>query len=341
MFEPLKRSNPYIIAEVGQNHQGDKNIALDYIDEFSKLGASSIKFQMRDIDSLFDVSSINKPYFSENSFADTYGEHRKKLELDKTDFIKISQRCKKNKIDFMCTPFEEKSLETLLGIGIDVIKISSFDVGNLPFLEIIAEQKKPIVMSCGGVNDDQIQASVDTILSKTSNLALLHCVSEYPCEYNRLGLGKISSLIKKYPTISIGSSDHFNGILSGPVAYMLGARIFEKHVTFNRAWKGTDHSFALEPTGFKKFTRDIERTPKMIPEKNDGSLGEENVFKKLGKSLIFNKNLEKGSVISKKDLSSKIFDINHIHVRNSNNIIGKKLNIDVSEKQIVKFDYFD
>ena len=103
-------------------------------------------------------------------------------------------------------------------------------------------------------------------------------------------------LKKQFPDVTVGLSDHFNGILSGPIAYMMGAKVFEKHVTFNRAEKGTDHSFSLEPEGFRKFTRDIHRVPKMMKPKNDSSLGKEPVFMKLGKSIVANKNLNQDAI---------------------------------------------
>ena len=153
-------------------------------------------------------------------------------------------------------------------------------------------------MSIGGGKINEIRESVKILNSKIKNLAILHCVSEYPCQYDRLGLENIKTLIREFPECTIGSSDHFNGILSGPVAYLMGARVFEKHVTLNRGWKGTDHSFALEPEGFRKFVRDIKRVNNMLPQKDQTELGKEEVFKKLGKSLTASRilRLEKPSL---------------------------------------------
>lgn len=341
MFNQLKEDDIFVIAEVGQNHQGDLNLALEYIRKFSELGADAVKFQMRDIEFLFDDDALSRPYFSENSFANTYGEHRKKLELSLDDFKKIHQECRRNNVKFMCTPFEENSLKNILELGVDIIKISSFDLGNLPFLEKIAKTNLPIVMSTGGGDDEQIDESISIIKNYNQDIAILHCVSEYPCEYNKLGLEKIKTLKEKYPDLVIGSSDHFNGILSGPVAFLQGARVFEKHVTLNRSWKGTDHSFALEPDGFKKFVRDIQRTPKMLPQKDKSLLGKEDVFKKLGKSIIAKNNLLKGTVISTKDIDSKIFSEVYIHVRETNNIVGKKLTKNINKNDPIQYHHFN
>lgn len=341
MFNQLNEDDIFVIAEVGQNHQGDLNLALEYIRKFSELGADAVKFQMRDIEFLFDDDALSRPYFSENSFANTYGEHRKKLELSLDDFKKIHQECRRNNVKFMCTPFEENSLNNILELGVDIIKISSFDLGNLPFLEKIAKTNLPIVMSTGGGDDEQIDESISIIKNYNQDIAILHCVSEYPCEYNKLGLEKIKILKEKYSDLVIGSSDHFNGILSGPVAFLQGARVFEKHVTLNRSWKGTDHSFALEPDGFKKFVRDIQRTPKMLPQKDKSFLGKEDVFKKLGKSIIAKNNLLKGTVISTKDIDSKIFSEVYTHVRETKNIVGKKLTKNINKNDPIQYHHFN
>ena len=132
-------------------------------------------------------------------------------------------------------------------------------------------------------------------------------------------------MIKKYPAHIIGSSDHFAGILSGPVAYLEGARVFEKHVTLNRAWKGTDHSFALEPNGFNHFVRDLKRTPQMMNQKPKDDLGKEYVFQKLGKSIVAYEDMEKDTELNLNNLSGIIFSEQYIPVRDSYKVLGKKI----------------
>jgi len=323
------KDNVFIIAEVGQNHQGDLDIAREYIQVFSDAGADAVKFQTRNNKYLFSHNAYNAVYNSENAFAEVYGLHREKLELNPEWLPILKKDCENRNVKFISTPFDEPSLDLLDKIGVDAYKVASFDLGNLPFINRIASKKKPIVMSIGGGNHDQIDASVQVILKHTDQLAILHCVSEYPCTAEKLGLNNIEHLIKKYPQCFIGSSDHFNGILSGPIAYMYGARIFEKHVTLNRSWVGTDHSFALEREGFRKFARDIRRVPKMSIPKEQENIGNEPVFQKLGKSLIVNKNIKAGEIIKMDDLSGKIFTNQFLAVRDSNLVIGKALKVDL------------
>jgi sialic acid synthase len=321
MFKEMNEA--FVIAEVGQNHQGDLDLAREYIKVFAQEGADAVKFQTRNNKYLFSEGAYNKKYESENAFAETYGAHREKLEL-KVEWLPIlKEECVKYGVKFMSTPFDEPSLKTLVDVGIDILKIASFDLGNLPYINRIAKTGLPVVMSVGGGKIEQIKSSVELLAANKIETVVLHCVSEYPCEFNRLGLISISELKKEFPECVIGLSDHFNGTLSGPVAYLQGARVFEKHVTLNRAWKGTDHSFALEPEGFRKLVRDIKRVRHMLPKKPEDDLGKEGVFKKLGKSVTALKDIEVGEMYSLENLTGKIYENVHIPVRESAKIIGK------------------
>ena len=341
MFKPEDLLDKcFVIAEVGQNHQGDLDIAREFIKVFAMSGADAIKFQTRDNKYLFSKEAYDAPYNSENAFAATYGSHREKLELKPEWLPLLKEDCVKYGVKFMSTPFDEPSLELLCEVGVDLMKIASFDLGNLPLIHRIAKKGKPVALSIGGGKIDQIRASVDILLEHIEEVAVMHCVSEYPCEYNRLGLDNIETLIKEFPRCAIGSSDHFNGLLSGPIAYMKGARIFEKHVTLNRAWKGTDHSFALEREGFRKFVRDIRRVSHMMPPKPDGELGQERVFKKLGKSLIAHRDIAAGQRVSLDDLSGKIFEEPHLPVRRSNEVIGAVALRHVRAGELIRLEDF-
>jgi len=336
MFNRYKKSNEsFIIAEVGQNHQGDLEISRKYIRAFAEAGADAIKFQTRNNKYLFSEDAYNRPYNSENAFAETYGAHREKLELSIDVLTILKNDCHDYGVRFMSTPFDEPSLEKLLEVGVDIIKIASFDLGNLPFIKKVATANLPTVMSIGGGRIDQIRASIELLSSYCHEVAVLHCVSEYPCSHDKLGLDNIERLIEEFPSCTIGLSDHFNGIVSGPVAYMKGARVFEKHVTFDRSWRGTDHSFALNQHGFKNFVRDIRRVPEMMKSKKTDELGKEYVFQKLGKSLVAAENLDAGAELTLDNMSGKIFTKQYIPVRESNIIIGKKIIKPVGRGEII------
>jgi len=329
---------PFLIAEVGQNHQGDLELARKYIRIFAFEGADAVKFQTRNNKYLFSKEAYEAVYDSENAFAETYGAHRECLELKPEWLPILKEDCVKHGVKFMSTPFDELSLELLNQIDVDILKIASFDLGNLPFIHRIARMGKPVVMSVGGGKINQIRSSIEVLLKHHDDVAILHCVSEYPCEYNRLGLDNIERLIAEFPQCTIGSSDHFNGTLSGPVAYLKGARVFEKHVTLNRSWKGTDHSFALEPEGFRKFARDIKRVRHMMPPKSADDLGNERVFKKLGKSLIAYSDIKAGDQLTLDSLSGMIFSKQYIPVRESSQVIGRVATRNIAKGEPILYD---
>lgn len=337
----FSKDHAYIIAEIGQNHQGDVGLAKEYVEKFASLGADAVKFQARSNQYLFDSVSYVKPYESENAFASTYGAHREALELTPDEMFEVRNYAKSIGVDFMCTPFDEPSLDLLVDMKVDALKVASFDLGNLGFLDRMARTGLPIVMSVGGGRFDQIKASVDVFKSRGNELSILHCVSEYPCTVDRLGLESLDLLAKEFPDYVIGLSDHFNGTLSGPIAYTAGARVFEKHVTFNRSWKGTDHPFALEPHGFESFVRDIRRVPLMFPVKKDDSLGKEYVFQKLGKSLVSLKDISAGNVLSLDAASGRIFETAGIPVRESFKYIGRRLKKAVKARDLITEDHFE
>ncbi|MEM1402812.1 MAG: N-acetylneuraminate synthase family protein [Pseudomonadota bacterium] len=345
MSSKFRRYSPegadsYIIAEVGQNHCGSLESALEHVRRFSDAGADAVKFQMRSNRYLFSKEAYNNKYNSENSFGETYGEHREALELSIPEIKQLRHACHEHSVDFIVTPFDEPSLNALVALEPDAIKVASFDLGNLPFLKLIAKSGYPVVVSVGGGAAPHIEASIDLFRSYKTDLAVLHCVSRYPCPAENLRLTAITHLLARYPDCAIGLSDHFNGISSGVVGYMLGARVFEKHVTLNRAEKGTDQAFSLEPEGFRKFSRDIRRTPVMLRNEEDPLLGKEPVFQKLGKSVVAAKDLQAGATITHEDLSGRIFPEPILPVRETYRLLGSKLVKDMRAGEPLTFDDF-
>jgi len=213
-----------------------------------------------------------------------------------------------------------------------------FDLGNLPLIHNIGKIGVPVFISIGGGQYDQIESSVQTLRELSVDVTVLHCVSEYPCQIDHLGLSNLKVLVENFPDCTIGLSDHFNGTLSGPIAYLEGARVFEKHVTMNRSWKGTDHSFALERDGFRRFVRDIKRVPLMFKQKPTEDLGNEYVFSKLGKSIVAKDDIEKDSKLSLSNISGKVFKETIVPIRMCNQFIGQRINKDLKKGQPINFD---
>jgi len=331
------KNHAYIIAEIGQNHQGKIELAEQYIRDFSFKGADAIKFQKRDMKSLFSEKKLQENYNSENAFARTYGKHREYLEFNIEEMAYLKGICDEVDVDFMCTAFDNVSLNELINIDCNFIKLASFDMGNLNLIEKALDTGKKVVLSSGGSNLQILNLTYDYFKDHKNIYSLLYCVSKYPCTENELDINQINNYKNLFPKCQIGLSDHFSGPLSGPVGLCSGAEIFEKHVTFNRSWKGTDHSFALSPTGFEKFVKDINRAGSMLSAEIDNSeLGDEPVFKKLGKTLVAAKSIKTSEDFNTKNLTGKITtDGSGLPVRNMVYIIDQKATRDYKKGDII------
>lgn len=298
--------NPFIIAEIGNNHQGSIKKAFALIKAAKDSGATAVKFQKRYNKDLYTNDFYNTPYIHVNSYAKTYGKHRDFLEFSLPQYRKLKIYAKKIGIIFFATPFDFKSVDFLEKLKVPCYKIASGDLTNTPLQEYIAKKNKPIFLSTGGGTYKDIDRAFKNIIRYNKKLMILHCTASYPAEIGDMNLNIIKKLIKKYPKNIIGLSDHENGIDAASVAYMLGARVFEKHFTLNRSWKGTDQSFSLEPNGLRKLCRNLNRIPKMLGTNKKKFLkSEKKPIEKMRKMMVANKTLELGHVVSLKDISFK------------------------------------
>lgn len=334
-------SDCLFVAEVGQNHQGQLDVALEYVRSLAQAGADVIKFQKRDLGYLFDEASLSRPYSNANSFGPTYGQHRLALELDSDELEILRDACHEEGVLFACTAFDEPTVDVLAEIKVDIIKLASFDCGNLSLLERAMATNIPIIFSTGGATVEHIRPMVEKLAGSQYDFALLHCVSQYPTSESELHLAQVSRLSSLFPSSTIGLSDHFSGTLSGPIAFMEGARVFEKHVSLDRSWKGTDHGFSLEPTGFSKFVRDVKRVESMLGGEAAFETGSETIFQKLGKSITAARNLEEGAVIDLADLRGQILAEEGIPVREMYSLIGRVTKRAISAGDALEWSFID
>ena len=256
---------PYVIAEIGCNHCGQESRAADLIYMAADCGVNAVKFQQRTPRRLFAASEHGKPYDSPNSYGKTYLEHREALDLDEDALCYFRDLSAGANVDFIVTPFTEYDVDIVDRVGVDAVKVSSFDVENIPLLHLVADIGKPVILSTGGATYEDIDRALDWF--PFGNIALLHCVSKYPTSDSDLNLHNILGLKEKYPKYQIGLSTHHPGIDPIKYAYMLGARVFEFHITDNRSNKGTDHSFSLEPKGIREICEALKRIPVMLGAK--------------------------------------------------------------------------
>jgi sialic acid synthase len=246
----------YVIAEIGHNHQGSLDLCKEMFDAAKLAGCNAVKLQKRDNRTLYTQEFYDSPYNSENAFGATYGLHREALEFDRSQYAELKIHAKKLGITFFATAFDIPSAEFLLSLDMPAIKIASGDCQNaalLKWLDVNCRKELPIIVSTGGGGRPAAAWSL------FRNIAILHCTSGYPAKYNELNLRAIKTYRKEFKQTVIGWSAHDTGIAMAPVAYALGARIIEKHFTLNRAWKGTDQSFSLEPQGMKAMIDNLKQ----------------------------------------------------------------------------------
>jgi N-acetylneuraminate synthase/sialic acid synthase len=296
----------YVIAEIGHNHQGSLEQAKALVHAAKECGVDAVKFQKRDNRRLFTRSFYESPYDNENSFGATYGEHREALELGKSEWFELSRYAREEGVAFVAAAFDEPSADLLAELDVDAFKFASGDLLNVPFLRYVAAFGKPMFLSTGGGTLEDIDRAVEAVATVNDRLCVLHCTASYPADVEDLNLAVITALRERYPELVIGLSDHHNGIAMAPVAYLLGARVFEKHFTLNHAWKGTDHAYSLMPDGMRRFVRDLHRVPVALGDGVKRRLpSEERPLQKMGKKLVAARQLPAGHVLAEGDIVAK------------------------------------
>lgn len=294
-----------ILAEIGSAHGGSIDTAERLIDIAARAGCDGVKFQIRTNDELFTKAYLERPYNSENAFGDTYGEHRRALELDQTELDHLHAYANSRGLVCFATAFDASAVEMCVRLGYPAIKLASGSLTNTPLLSFAASTNLPIFLSTGAGTLEDVDRAVDTITSVNPRLALLQCTASYPTtDYSTLDLGVIQTYAERYPCVP-GVSLHVSGIAMGPVSVALGARVIEMHITYDRAAKGTDHSFSLEPNGLRRLVRDVRRTEVAMGTEKRFHESETDAFVKMSQSIVAARPLKAGQVIRGLDLALK------------------------------------
>ncbi len=252
------RKKIFIIAEAGVNHNGDINLAKKLIDVAKEAGADAVKFQTFKSEKVISKFAQKAEYQKETTGeSDTQLDMVKKLELPYKDFKELKKYCDEVEINFMSTPFDLDSIEFLNELNIDVFKIPSGEITNLPYLIKIAQTNKPIIMSTGMSTLDEIEAAINILRQNGSGeITLLHCTTEYPAPYKDVNLRAMKTLRERFK-VNVGYSDHTKGIEIPIAAVAMGAAVIEKHFTLDRNMEGPDHKASLEPDELKAMVQAI------------------------------------------------------------------------------------
>jgi sialic acid synthase len=305
-FDISDSSDCYVIAEVGSNHGGSLEAAHELFTEAKAAGAHAVKLQKRDNRSLYTREGYNKPYENENSYGSTYGEHREFLEFGKAEYEDLIAHAKEIGVTFFSTAFDIPSADFLAELDMPLYKIASADLINTPLLKHVAKAGKPMILSTGGATLDDVKRAYSTVAEINPQVALLQCTAGYPAAWEELDLRVISAYRDLFPGSVVGLSSHDNGIAMAVAAYVLGGRIVEKHFTLNRALKGTDHRFSLEPQGLRKLVRDLKRTRVALGDGNKSMYpSETDPIIKMAKKLVAARDLPAGRTLTEADITFK------------------------------------
>ena len=250
----------YIIAEIGVNHNGKLSLAKKLIDASIESGVNAVKFQKRDLKSLYRKESLENPNSESQGFEILLAELQE-VELTKNDYMEIIDYCKKKKITFLCTPWDMPSVDFLEELDIVAYKISSGDMTNFPLIKYVSKTRKPMIISTGMSKIEEIEKMVSFVKEQNIPFVILHANSTYPSPIESLDLNLIPEFRKKFDLL-VGFSGHEIGIIGSITAANMGAVIIERHITLDKTMKGLDHSSSLEPNEFKEMVSLIRLSEK-------------------------------------------------------------------------------
>jgi len=296
-----------VIAEIGCNHNGDKQIAKRLIKAAAESGADVAKFQTFNPDELLTIDAPKALYqVKATGTKETQFERLDRIKLNKEDHKELRDYCEKSNIIFCSSPFDHQSVDLLHELDVPFFKVASGEITNFPLLEHISSYGKPIVLSTGMSNLGEIEEAINVIgQRKRSNVVLMHCISDYPADWVEANLRAIQTLRDAFH-LPVGFSDHTEGIELSLVAVGMGAVIIEKHITLDRNMEGGDHKASLEPHEFKDLVEKIRRLEIALGDGIKKCMpSEENVKKVARKSIVAGKNINKGDIINNNDLAIK------------------------------------
>ena len=342
-FDPCenKLRKPYVIAEIGVNHEGSMALAKRLVDEAQESGADAVKFQSYKAETIASKDSPSYWDLSEEPTTSQYELFKKHDSFWKDEMQELKEYCDETEIEFMSTPFDMESA-TFLNEMMDIFKISSSDITNKPFIEYICSFGKPVILSTGASDLYEIEEAVSWIERHGNPLALLHCVLNYPTPDRNANLGMIRGLREKFPEKIIGYSDHTlpKDMKSCELATILGAAIIEKHFTHDKSLPGNDHYHAMDKEDLRLFRKNLERTFELIGEFRVKALDDEELARaNARRSLVASRPIAKGQVIQNEDLTFKrpAYGVSPKYI---DEIVGKVALKDIAEDEVLKWYMF-
>ena len=256
--QAIASGETYIIAEIGQNHQGDFEHAKELISVAAASGVNAVKSQKRHTRTLLTDEEYDRSYDSPNAFATTYGLHRDALELSVEQHTALKEHAESLGLAYFVSPWDPVSSAQMTEVGMPIFKIASAGITDEETVRGACASGNPVIISTGMSTEVEIQQCVDWMRDEgVEHRYILHCTSTYPSAFEELNLSYMNVLAENYPDCGIGFSGHHKGIAMDIAAVAMGAQIIERHFTLDRTQKGGDHAASLEPAGLAKLVRDI------------------------------------------------------------------------------------
>lgn len=294
----------YVIAEAGINHNGSTQIAEQLIDLAAEAGADAVKFQKRKLRETYVSDLVDDPSVAEMGVEYTVS-NLKDIALTDDQFRRLAKYSEEKNVQFLCSPWDNSSVEFLEELDMPVYKIGSPDMTNFCLLERVIETGKPMLLSTGMSEEREIERTVEFLHEHDAEFGLLHCRSTYPASFHNLNLEFLNELTDRYD-VPIGYSGHERGIAVSGAAVAMGADVLERHITLSRDMDGPDHAASLGPGGIKKLVRDVRNIEESMGDRRRYlTRGEYNNRVALGKSLVVTENVPAGTEITREMITAK------------------------------------
>lgn len=332
---------PYVIAEIGANHNGDMNLAKKMILSAKECGADCVKFQSWTTKSIIASEEYNRNQTYNDSKKKHFGslkEMVKKYALTDDQHKELKDFCDQNQITFASSPFSMKEAKLLNDLNVPFFKIASMDINYLDFLADVASYNRPMIISTGMANLGEIEKAVDVCYKNGNDqIILLHCISIYPPDYEDIHLNNIVMLQRAFG-LPVGFSDHTIGVSIPLASVAMGSCLIEKHFTTDKSLPGWDHEISADPTEMKIICAESKNIAKSLGSHiRTVSIAEEDKKKKFRRSLVFQRDLKKGHVLTKKDLTAKRPGTK-ISPNELEYVLGRSLNQDVANDNLLSWD---
>ena len=334
-----KTNRVLIIAEAGVNHNGSIKLAKKLIDLAAQTGADAVKFQTFVAEEVVSTDAPKAEYQKQTTDAiESQLDMIKKLELSKEDHQELMDYAKHKNIMFLSTPFDNKSVDLLVELGLPFIKISSGEITNHPFLKYIAKKGLPIILSTGMSTLEEVAEAVLVIKDAgCKDLTLLHCTSNYPARVEDCNLMAMKTMADAFD-VPVGYSDHTPGIYVSIAAAAMGVCVIEKHFTLDKNLSGPDHRASLEPAELEEMVRGIRMVEKARGSSVKAPVESELEVRDVArKSIVAKIDIPAGTVITDDMLAFKRPGTG-ISPKDSNMLIGKKTSQDIYKDEMLKFE---